>query len=87
MLHSSSTLAFSPSGPDALCTFSLSNSLVKPLGSTVMSSMGENGLAPLEGESESPLHLKADWNCLLHILTFCFIYVLRNPYYPKLVLF
>ena len=60
LLHSFSTLAFSPSGPGALCTFSLSNSLVKPLGATVMSPMRENGLAPLEGESESPLHVKAD---------------------------
>ena len=35
-----------------------------PFGSTVMSPMGENGLAPLEGRSESPSPVKADWNCL-----------------------
>ena len=34
--------------------FSSSNSLATPLGSTVMSPMGENGLAPIEGGSESP---------------------------------
>ena len=75
-----STLAFSPSRPGALCTFSLSNSLVKYFGSTVMSPMGENGLAPLEGESESPLRVNADWNCILHILAFFFIYVSRIPF-------
>ena len=60
LLHSLSTLAFSPSGPGALCTFSPSNSLATPFGSTVMSPMGENGLAPLEGGSESPSRVKAD---------------------------
>ena len=45
--------------------FSLSNSLMTPFGSTVMSPMEENGLAPFEGGSESPSRVKADWNCLL----------------------
>ena len=39
---------------------SSSNSLATPYGSTVMSPMGENGLAPLEGGSESPSPVKAD---------------------------
>ena len=52
------------SGPGALCTFSPSNSLATPFRSTVMSPMGENGLAPLEGGSESPSRVKTDWNCL-----------------------
>ena len=41
---------------------------------------GENGLAPLEGGSESPSRVKADWNCLFHILAFSFISVLRIPF-------
>ena len=45
-------------------TCSSSNSLATPFRSTVMSPMGENGLAPLEGGSESPSPVKADWNCL-----------------------
>ena len=70
-LHDSfSTLVFSPSGLGALCTLSLSNRLASPFGSTVMSPTGENGLAPLEGGSESPSRVKADWNCLLHIMAF-----------------
>ena len=77
LLHSFSTLAFSPSGAGALCTFSPSNSLATPFGSTVMSPIGENGLAPLEDGSESPSRVKADGNCLLHILAFSFISVLR----------
>ena len=60
--------------------FSASNSLATPFGSTVMSPMGENGLAPLEGGSESPSRVKANWNCLLHILAFSFISVLRIPF-------
>ena len=52
----------SPSGPGTLCSFSPSNSLATPFGSTVMYPMGENGLAPLEGGSESPSRVKADWN-------------------------
>ena len=40
-----------------------------------MSPMGENGLAPLEGGSESPSRGKTDWNCLLHILAFFLFYV------------
>ena len=42
--------------------------------------MGENGLAPLEGGPESPSRVKVDWNCLLHILAFSFISVLRIPF-------
>ena len=39
--------------------------------------MGENRLAPFEGGSESPSCVKADWNCLLNILAFSFVSVLR----------
>ena len=53
MLHSLNSLAISPTGPEALWTFSPSNSSATPFGSTVMSPMQENGLAPLEGGSES----------------------------------
>ena len=42
-----------------------------------MSSMEENGLAPFEGGSESPLLVKIDWNCLIYILAFSFVSVLR----------
>ena len=45
-------------------TCSSSNSLATPFGSAVMSPMGENGLAPLEGGSESPSPVKAELNCL-----------------------
>ena len=71
MLHSLSTLAFSPSGPEALWTFSPSNSLATPFRSNVMSPMEENGQAPFEGGSESSSHVKADWTCLLQMLAFC----------------
>ena len=57
-----------------------SNSLAAPFGSTVMSHMGENRQAPLEGGSESPSRVRADWNCLLHILAFSFVSVLRLPF-------
>ena len=80
MLHSFSTLAFSPYAPGALYTFSPSNSLATPFRLTVISPMGENGLAPLLGGSELALHMKADLNCLLHILAFYFISVLRIPF-------
>ena len=78
LLHSFSIHAFSPSMLGALCTFSMSNSLATPLRSTVMSPMGENGLAPLEGGLESPSRVKVDWNCLLHILAFSFITFFKN---------
>ena len=74
MLHSIRTLVFSPSG--ALCIFSPSNHF----GSTIMSPIGENGIAPLEGGSESRSRVEADLNCLLHILAFPFISVLRIPF-------
>ena len=57
--------------------FSPSNSLATPFGSTVMSPMEENGLAPFEGGSESPLRVKADWNCRLQMSAFSFASVLR----------
>ena len=60
--------------------FSLYNSLATPFGSTVMSPMEENGLAPFESGSESPSRLKADWNCLLKMLAFFFASVLRIPF-------
>ena len=58
--------------PEALCTFSTSNSLVTPFGSTVMFPMEENRLAPLEGISESASRVKAAWNCLLRMLAVYF---------------
>ena len=39
-----------------------------PLGSTVISPMGVNGLVPFEGISVSDSRVKADTNCLLQIL-------------------
>ena len=80
MLHSLSNLAFRPSGPEALWTFSPSNSLVTPFGSTVMSPMEENGLDPFEGGSESSSRVKADWNCILQMLAFSLESVLRIPF-------
>ena len=80
VLHSLSTLAFSLSGPEALWTFSPSNSLATPFGSTVMFPMEENGLAPFEGGSESSSHVKAVWNCLLQTLAFSLESVLRIPF-------
>ena len=80
MLHCLSTLAFSQSGPEALWTFSSSNSLATPFGSTVMSPMEENGLAPFEGVSESSSRVKADWNYLLQMLAFSLESVLRIPF-------
>ena len=47
------TLAFRPSGPDALCIFRLFNSLMTRFGSNVISLLGVNGLVPLEGISVS----------------------------------
>ena len=80
VLHSLSTLAFSLSRPEALWTFSPSNSLATPFGSTVMSPMEENGLAPFKGGSESSVRVKADWNCLLQMLAFSLESVLRIPF-------
>ena len=77
LLQSFSTLAVSPSGPEALWTFSPSNSLVTPFRSTVMSPMKENGLAPFEGGSESSSRVKADWNCLLQMFAFSLESVLK----------
>ena len=71
------TLAFSPSGPEALWPFSLSNSLATSFGSTVMSPIEENRLAPFKGGSESSSRVKADWNCPLQILAFSLESVLR----------
>ena len=51
-----------------------------PFGSTVMSPMEENGLAPFEGGSESSSRVKADWNCLLQMLAFSLESVLRIPF-------
>ena len=51
-LHSFNTLALRPSGPNALCMFTLINSFKTPFGSTVISPMGVNGLVPFEGISE-----------------------------------
>ena len=44
---------------------------------TGLSSMEENRLAQFEGGSDSPLLVKIDWNCLIHILAFSFVSVLR----------
>ena len=53
-----------------------------PFGSTVVSPIGESGLAPLNGGggSESPSRVKPDWNCLLHILAFSFTSDLIIPF-------
>ena len=56
LLYSLSTLAFSPSGSGALCTFSPSKCSATPFGSTVMSSMEENRLVPF-GVGQSLLHM------------------------------
>ena len=50
-LYSFNTLTLRPSGPDALCMFRLFNSFKTPFGSTVISTMGVNGLVPFEGIS------------------------------------
>ena len=42
--------------------------------------MEANGLAPFEGGSESSLHVKADWNCLLQMLAFSLESVLKIPF-------
>ena len=70
----------SPSGPGALCTLSPSNSLATPFGSTVISPMEENGLAPFEGGSESSSRVKADWNCRLQISALSLVSVFRIPF-------
>ena len=51
----------------------LFNSFATPFGSTLMSSIKENGLAP----SESASRVKAALNCLLQMLAFSFASVLR----------
>ena len=40
----------------------------------------ENGLDPFEGGSESPPRVKGGWNCLLQMLAFSFVSVLRIPF-------
>ena len=70
----------SPSGPGALCTLSPSNSLATPFGSTVISPMEKNGLAPFEGGSESVSRVKADLNCQLQISAFSLVSVSRIPF-------
>ena len=42
--------------------------------------MEENGQAPFEGGSELPSRVKTDWNCLLQLLAFPFVSVLRIPF-------
>ena len=69
-LHSFNTLALRPSDPGALCIFKPFNSLRTPLGSTVISPIGVNGLVPLHGISESDSRVKADSNCLLHMFPY-----------------
>ena len=59
-LHSLNTLALRSSGPGALCIIKPFNSLRTPLGSTVISPMGVNGLVPLHWISESDLREKAE---------------------------
>ena len=61
--------------------FSPSNSLATPFGSTVMSPMEKNGLAPFEGGSESPSSVKDDWNCRLQMSAFSFAPVLRITFF------
>ena len=80
LLHSLSTLSFSLSGREVLWTFSPSNSLATPFGSTVLSPMEENGLAPFQGGSESSSRVKADWNCLLQMLVFSLESFFRIPF-------
>ena len=70
----------SPSGQGALCTWSPSNSLATPFESTDISPMGENGLAPFEGGSESVSSVKADRNCQLQISAFSLVSVFRIPF-------
>ena len=48
-LHSFNTLALKPCGTGALGVFKLFNSLRTTLWSTVISSIGVNGLVPLHG--------------------------------------
>ena len=57
-LHSINTLALRPYGTGALCIFKPFNSLRTPLGSTVISPMGANGLVPLHGISGSDLQVR-----------------------------
>ena len=51
-----------------------------PLGSTVISPMGVNGLVPFEGISVSDSRVKADSNCLLQILALSRVSVFKIPF-------
>ena len=62
------TLALRPSGPGALRIVKLFNSLLTPLGSTIIPPIAVKGLVPLEGISSFDLRVKVDRNCLLRIL-------------------
>ena len=55
-------------------------SVATRFGSTVISPMEENGLAPFEGGSESASRVKADWNCWLEISAFSLESVFRIPF-------
>ena len=81
-LHSFNTLALRPSGPGALCIFKPFNSLTTPLGSTVISLMGVNGLVPLHGISESDSQVKADLNFLLQMFALSRV-SLQNSIFSK----
>ena len=48
--------------------------------STVMSSMGMNGLVPFEGLSVSDSRMKSDTNCLLQILALSVVSVFKIPF-------
>ena len=79
-LHSFNTLALRPSGPDALCIFRLFNSFKNPLGSTVISPKGVNGLVPFDGILVPDSRVKADPNCLLQILALSTVSVFKIPF-------
>ena len=42
--------------------------------------MEENRLAPCEGGLESSTRVRVDWICLLQMLAFSLVYVLRIPF-------
>ena len=77
------TLALRLSGPGALCIFKPFNSLRTPLGSTVISPMGVNGLLPLHGISESDSQVKGDSNYLLHMFALSKVSVFKIPFFSK----
>ena len=79
-LHYFNTLAPRTSGPGALCIFKPFNSLRNPLGSTVISPMGVNGLVPLHRISESDSQVKADSNCLLQMFALLRVSVFKIPF-------